>query len=213
MGRQPFRRSKSDGTLDDGTGGGGTNDLRVLETTTDFYAHSVLPYGAGGYQQSSATWAPHVLYYPFISYASGTIDQLGIRNNTSLTNSIEVGVYSDSNGQPDTLLGKLSFSTSITGAIYQSSWSGGTPTLVKDTQYWIGWTRTSQSNAPNVYILNIGYLGSTFGGQPSASSTGSSNMMKSQSYSSSLPSTASLAGGNFHFYWSPGRLQVLVRMD
>jgi hypothetical protein len=53
-----------------------------------------------------------------------------------------VAIYSDNNGVPQTKLGSdATFDATSTGQVAQTS--VGTITLVRGTQYWVGWTRSA----------------------------------------------------------------------
>jgi len=74
--------------------------------------------------------------YPFISPQTGDVDEVGITVSTA-TDSADmlVAIYTDSSGQPLTLLGTATIAMDATGDIYQTSMSA-TISLESGQQYW-----------------------------------------------------------------------------
>jgi len=84
------------------------------------------------------------MFFPFIASESSTVDGIVINITAgagSACNAV-VAIYSDNNGVPQTKLGSdATFDATATGQVEQTS--VGTITLVRGTQYWIGWTRSA----------------------------------------------------------------------
>lgn len=170
MGRQAFRRSKSDGTLDDGTGGGDGNmyPSGFGQGHSSFGWYETNPHIIGSSSNrslstvlsSGSSW-----YMPMYSYRGGTVESLGlaIETATSSTGALTLAIY-DSHpvggslraGYPKAMLGKITFASMDTssGTLLQSStWynhsgsSIGGPELAADTWYWacFYWTGTNRN--------------------------------------------------------------------
>jgi len=86
---------------------------------------------------------------PFIAPETGVIDEIGIAITGALTNTLRVGVYSDSEMAPNVLLGYADIDTSSGGSIYQTSWSTSVSTE-RGTVYHLMWVRTSDATGPTI---------------------------------------------------------------
>jgi len=86
---------------------------------------------------------------PFIAPETGVIDEIGIAVTGGLSNTIRVGIYSDSELAPHVLLGYADIATDSTGSIYQTSWSESVSTE-RGSVYHLMWVRTSDANMPGV---------------------------------------------------------------
>ena len=84
-------------------------------------------------------------YYPFIAPHSGDVASVTISVSSSAASTFhDLGIYDNTNGFPDTLIGKATIDVSSTGEVTQTSLSD-TVTLAKGTMYWLGWSRESGS--------------------------------------------------------------------
>jgi len=132
------------GLLEAGGGGNEFNGELVssaANATPYFHITSGPPWGTGTTQGLVFNTA-EVYYYPFLSPVSSTLDELKLYISVaSTTANLLVGIYSDNDGVPDTLLGYVTLDVTSTGYISSTSWTGGPPDLVRGTQYWIGWVR------------------------------------------------------------------------
>jgi hypothetical protein len=169
MVRQPFRRTKSDGTIDDGTGGGGA-------TKNDHYGASVNGISAFGTTKyrvpsrmmgirtqtfNACTAMNYVSMIPMWSYQGGTIDYISMRASTANSNAtMKIGVY-DSKAAvggapyPDNLVAQTSITfTSTSPILAQLKNAAGnanqTYEMDEKTWYFIGlvW---ADSNTTNLY--------------------------------------------------------------
>jgi len=132
------------GLLEAGGGGNEFNGELVssaANATPYFHITSGPPWGTGTTQGLVFNTA-EVYYYPFLSPVSSTLDELKLYISVaSTTANLLVGIYSDNDGVPETLLGYVTLDVTSTGYISSTSWTGGPPDLVRGTQYWIGWVR------------------------------------------------------------------------
>ena len=125
---------------------------------TRYVVNSYPPYGSStttSQNFSTSTTNDKCFFWPFIAPESGDVAEIGIEIivASSEANDIQVGIYStDTTGAPDTLLGKAELDSESTGAVYDTSLSA-TVTLVKGTQYWIGFCRST--TAINVTFRGI----------------------------------------------------------
>jgi len=104
------------------------------------------------------------MFYPFIAAESSTVDSIvvDISSGAASPCNAVVAIYSDNNGVPQTKLGSdATFDATSTGQVAQTS--VGTITLVRGTQYWVGWTRSA--NVSFTWMggsaSNIGWMGPT----------------------------------------------------
>jgi len=132
------------GLLEAGGGGNEFNGELVssaVHGSTYFHITSGPPWGTGT-TQGLVFNSQEVYYYPFLSPVSSTLDELKLYISVaSTTANLLVGIYSDNDGVPGTLLGYVTLDVTSTGYISSTSWTGGPPDLVRGTQYWIGWVR------------------------------------------------------------------------
>ena len=93
---------------------------------------------------SGVTSRNEPMFFPFIAAESSTVDSIVVNISGaagSPCNAV-VAIYSDNNGVPQTKLGSdATFDATSTGQVAQTS--VGTITLVRGTQYWVGWTRSA----------------------------------------------------------------------
>jgi hypothetical protein len=89
--------------------------------------------------------------YPFVSPKTGTLSEVEIEVTSTTASSTAVfALYAqdEDSHMPSTMLGYVTFDTeSATGAVSQTSFSGGTPSLVEGTQYWICYARGTTAYA------------------------------------------------------------------
>jgi hypothetical protein len=149
------------GLLD--AGGGDFNPVLLEDVIDSAYVRYVVnaypPYGSStttSQNFSTSTTNDKCFFWPFLAPESGDIAEIGIDIIVASTssNDIQVGVYSSAatTGAPDTLLGKAVLDSQSTGAVYDTSLTS-TVTLVKGTQYWIGFCRST--TAINVTFRGI----------------------------------------------------------
>ena len=145
------------------SGGGDFNPVLLEDVIDTGYVRYVVnaypPYGSStttSQNFSTSTTNDKCFFWPFLAPESGDIAEIGIDIIVASTssNDIQVGVYSSTatTGAPDTLLGKAVLDSESTGAVYDTSLSS-TVTLVKGTQYWIGFCRST--SAVNVTLRGI----------------------------------------------------------
>ena len=139
-------------------GGGGSSVYNPVLPATTFGTNGTMfviskmpPWGNIGTGTSSTTASDSPQYRPWVSPKTGDISVIKFNvNSTANEPNYKIGIYSDSDGFPDTLLG------SGTAAITISGGTGVidiTPTTTISTvagvQYWIAWVRTDVSGAGN----------------------------------------------------------------
>jgi hypothetical protein len=105
----------------------------------------------GSYSTGSSTTGsvdtPHCR--PFIAPVSGDVTEIGVNVTTAdatATTKLSIGIYSDSNGAPDSLLTLAVMNSTSTGSSFQTSFAG-TATLSAGTQYWYVWVRNNSTNS------------------------------------------------------------------
>tara|TARA_R110000824_G_scaffold184433_3_gene365406 strand:+ start:2669 stop:4189 length:1521 start_codon:yes stop_codon:yes gene_type:complete len=150
-------------------GGGGSSVYNPVLPNTDidstgrdnlYMISRFPPWGSNSTSTSSTTVSDSPQYRPFVSPRTGDI--LSIVMNVSSTTdepNYDIGIYSDSDGIPDALLGKATAALTIaegTGTITLTPSS--TITTVAGTQYHIGWVRTDVSGAGNFTAESNGSL-------------------------------------------------------
>jgi|GEM_PF-1624622 hypothetical protein len=118
------------------------------------------PWGSNSTSTSSTTATDSPQYRPFVSPRSGDILSIvmNVNSNTDEPN-YDIGIYSDSNGFPDTLLGKATAAlTTAEGTGTITLTPSTTITTVAGTQYHLGWVRTSVAGAGNFTAETNGAL-------------------------------------------------------
>lgn len=110
------------------------------------YAHISAPYGTGYMlAQTISTDAP--LYAPFVARRTDTFDDIYLYVTIGIgsTANVDVGLYSDNNGQPGTLLGKATVDVNTSGEKSAAlvAESGQSLASVAGTQYWLALVRQS----------------------------------------------------------------------
>jgi hypothetical protein len=154
------------------SGGGGSSEWNVVNTQNNInssYTRHVVsksfPWGrisSGGTSSTGNIDDPTCR--PFISPISGDVTEIGIVVTTADAtgvSSLLVGIYSDLNGAPNSLLSSAVMNCTATGSSYQTSFTG-TATLVKGRQYWIVSVRNNSTNPivvnaePNSGVVWVG---------------------------------------------------------
>lgn len=169
MGRQAFRRRKADGTIDDGTGGGGaTKNDHYGASTNGISNWGTVKYrvpsrmmGIRTQTYNACTAMNYVSMIPMWSYQGGTIDYISMRASTANSNAtMKIGLY-DSKAAvggapyPDNLVAQTSITFSSTSPILaqlKNAAGNANQTYEMDekTWYFIGlvW---SDSNTTNLW--------------------------------------------------------------
>jgi hypothetical protein len=161
--------------------------------------NKLFPYG-GLQAWYGNPFTSYVQYYPFIAPKSGTARSMGMRTNTQGDDQdVYVGIYSDTNGSPDSLLGKVEFSVDSNAAHTSTQWAVSAPTLVKGVQYWVAWLSDDASASNSYYGSSKNQVPIIYSGAGGIS--GSPRLsVRSNNNASSLPSSASGISG----YWPQG---------
>ena len=96
--------------------------------------------GAGSTEGISTTTA----IYPFIANHTGNLASISIEVSTAgAATTQDIGIYSvDSDGYPNSLIGKANFDVSSTGIVTQTTLSA-TISLTKGEMYYMGWSRAT----------------------------------------------------------------------
>jgi len=140
-------------------GGGGAGYQAVLpERVTGFpavnrelYLISCMP-PWGNTQSASTTFisaSDNPFFRPFISPVTGSVTTLVVNVNSATdTPNYKIGIYSDTEGLPDSLIFSAAAAIATTGTLDLTTFVG-TPDLVAGTQYHIAWVRTDASGAGN----------------------------------------------------------------
>ena len=201
----------SDGTTQTTAASGGSSIWNQTNTKNNinssyrrFVVSRLAPWGQYGTGTTTigAVDTPHCR--PFISPVSGDVTEIGINVTTAdatATTKLSIGIYSDSNGAPDSLLALGVMNSTSTGSSFQTSFSG-TATLVAGTQYWYMWVRNNSTNAigftamSNTHLVWVGASSTVSAGmnqQAVLSLSGSNN---------TLPATVTQSNLTPSFYGS-----------
>ena len=153
-------------TFPDGTtqitaaSGGGTGYQAELpqrfNTSRELFLVSCMPpWGNPEPSSTSSTTASDSPFFrPFISPVGGTVTEIQVNVNSNTdTPDYTIGIYSNTNGLPDTKIAEADVSIVSTGTLAASTFSG-TPTLVAGTQYHFAWVRKDTSGAGNFTAEN-----------------------------------------------------------
>jgi len=182
--------------------GGGDNFFAVETPDPTLMANSEMAMipattmlcGYGGSSTQGVSTTTH--YFPFIAPHSGDVDSFTISVSSSGASTFQdFGIYDNTDGFPDTLIGKANIDVSSTGEVTQTTLSA-TITLVKGTMYWLGWSRESGTNFANLdCVQDGGNTGVSFGlGVTSEyGMTSESNQSLKTASSGALPATVTLA--------------------
>ena len=127
-------------------------------------------------------------FYPFIAPKTGTLAgiTIGVTSAAGSTNTLQLGLYNADadTGAPTTQIASCAIDLTSTGSIRQTSFTG-TPSVTRDTLYWMGYCR-SQAVAATIQTSKQIYC-------PGPGATNSTEDMKShlelQSSDRTLPST------------------------
>jgi hypothetical protein len=164
-----------DGTTQTTAASGGSSEWNVVNTqdniNSGFTRHVVsknFPWGRIGTSTSTAGNIDDPTCRPFISPISGDVTEIGVVVTTADAagvSSLLIGIYSDSSGAPNSLLGSAVMNCTSTGSSYQTSFTG-TATLVKGKQYWIMSVRNNSTNSIAVVAesnSNLAWVGGSAG--------------------------------------------------
>ena len=166
-----------DGLLSAGGGGGTAFALTKYNWDGDTDPVRILalpPYGNGNHRDLNVTTPAglnQLCFFPFVAPTSGTMSAVDFYVKTaSETGSIDVGIYSDNEGVPETFLGEFVMSVTSTGNVSQTS-SSATITTVRGTQYWLSMFGDSLGSTSPIFAglefegtmspVSVGNYGST----------------------------------------------------
>lgn len=129
-----------------------------VATINDMVCLSGLPpWGVGGGNGGFGTYFPQAApsFNQFVAGESGSISAILVNCDQAATsaNSLQIGIYSDDDGRPDTRLTLATFDMTSTGEKEQTSLTG-TATLVEGTQYWIGNCETGTAGF-KTYVVGV----------------------------------------------------------
>ena len=165
------------GLTDSGGGGGTAFALTKYNWDGDTDPVRILalpPYGNGNHRDLNVTTPAglnQLCFFPFVAPTSGTMSAVDFYVQTaSETGSIDVGIYSDNEGVPETFLGEFVMSVTSTGNVSQTS-SSATITTVRGTQYWLSMFGDSLGSTSPIFAglefegtmspVSVGNYGST----------------------------------------------------
>ena len=168
-------------------GGGATIELLSdsLAASTMFAITTQAPFGGGDTVTDSLT-QDRPDYYPFICNKTGDVTAMTINISSAGADDLLIGVYSDEDGLPKTKLGTATFDASSTGSQTQT---GLSIAVTRNTQYWIGWVRSS-SNSLTYYCVHNTYcptIGTT------SSATALKYVLNETGTDNALPTTTTVA--------------------
>jgi len=137
-----------DGLLSAGSGGGAwaptlTSAGSINSTFNINRVDSTPPWGITN-GNNGVVSKNEPMFYPFIAPTSGNVDSMSIDLSAAAASTCDakVGIYTNNDGVPETLLGTCTFDAEVVDLQTQTSVSD-TITLVKGTQYWMGYTRSA----------------------------------------------------------------------
>ena len=147
--------------------GGGAFNLELLPpdfdgSTEEYQIASATPPGTNdvqGQYQTQSGW----LLYPFVAAKSGSLASMAVyvaATGGTTTGTIDVGIYTDSDGVPNSLLGYAQFDPTTTGTKTDTSLSA-TISLTRGSQYWISWFKNGTNNNPSLYAAEYDNGGGT----------------------------------------------------
>jgi len=182
-----------EGLLSSGGGGGGVApwpmpDPVQMEADVLQDLAATPPYNpAGAATEPIYTSSPR--FFPFIAMHTGTLNlvKCNITVAADTGEVMDVGFYTDNDGVPETLIGKVSMPTEATGKIETSTFTADVAT-VRNTVYWVGYVPPTLVSSPKFSAWSR----SQALGVQSSDQVDSSNMMTQLDLSSSdgvLPAT------------------------
>jgi len=148
MPRNPFRRQKTDGTLDDGTGGDGVNALitssRPPSNSGTHYLPLVPSMSTGGGSNVSIT-SNQIWFFPAFSGCGGTLSYLTLRTgnqNAASGQGCLIAIWQTNNGWPYSRISNIA-ELQASGQyalndLAMTDTSGNALVLTANTWYWIG---------------------------------------------------------------------------
>lgn len=186
-------------------GGGGTGYQPELpqrfNTSRELFLVSCMPpWGNTQSSSTSSTTANNLTWFrPFISPVTGTVTEIQVNVNSAAdTPDYILGIYSNTNGLPDTKIAEANVSIATTGTLAVSTFTG-TPALVAGTQYHFAWVRKDTSGGGNFTAetastcFKYGPVGQTF---PSLASISTNGAVLGLSSSNVLPATITTSSLN-----------------
>jgi hypothetical protein len=173
-----------------------TDGAELIDIPGGCYLEKLFPYGSGS-QQFGNPFTTYVQYFPFIAPASGNVSKLGIRCNTYAGDTdIQIGIYTDVNGTPTALMGKVEVSID-SAAVFDSTLLSATTTLVKGVQYWCGYMVDDSTVNNSLYGAHGDNYPIVYTGQNAGNQTWRKNV-RSNNLATSLPATPTSVSG----YWT-----------
>ncbi len=150
------------GLLTASSGGGGQAGTLIPYSSSAYSAdymellHTSAPWGVTN--NAASNLGTDLLLWPFVASNSADLSSMSIYVSYSPggTCTVQVGIYSDDDGAPKTLMGYGTFDCSSSGMKTQTSFSS-TITLESGTQYWYSYLSTS-TNVPNLERTDEGGL-------------------------------------------------------
>jgi len=181
---------------EDAGGGSSHFDGAKLIDIPQSYLNQLYPFGDAQMAYGNP-FTSYVQYFPFLAPDSGNITKLGIRvHNYAGDADVQIGIYSDSNGSPASKLGRVEISID-SAAAFDSTQFDSTITLVKGTQYWVGYMVDDSSVNNSLYGSNTSNRAITYSGQAGGNQASRVNV-RSNNNATSLPSSPSSISG----YWA-----------
>lgn len=149
----------------------------------------------------STTVSDNPYFRPFISPVTGTVTEIQVNCNDASSNTkYDIGIYSDTNGFPDSKIAEAEVVTTATGTLAVTTFTG-TPALTAGTQYHFAWVRKDASsgsgnftaeNASNMFKFSP--VSQTYPNLTSVGNTGA--VMALSSSSNTLPATVTTSNLN-----------------
>ena len=202
-----FTDTGPNGTLTiEATGGGGGTGYQPelpqrFNTSRELFLVSCMPpWGNTQPANTSSTTANNLTWFrPFISPVTGTVTEIQVNVNSAAdTPDYILGIYSNTNGLPDSKIAEANVSITTTGTLAVSTFTG-TPALVAGTQYHFAWVRKDTSGSGNFTAepasscFKYGPVGQTF---PNLASISTNGAVLGLSSSNALPATITTSSLN-----------------
>jgi hypothetical protein len=167
MGRNPFRKITSSGTLDDGSSAPGAN-ITISNSSpagpssgyASFPLHGIFEGSPTGWGSATTMVSGQAYYWPFMAHKSGNITSMTVSASQAASSaySLYVAIYETlSTGWPGALLGYCTWDgTTLTAAQHTQTSFSSTITLEEGKWYWYAQVGSGSQTA-KCYTISTSY--------------------------------------------------------
>ncbi len=194
-------KSEWNGLLTAASGGGSSFPPSINPETLGIYQglQSELTGGSvpGTFDMAASTFYDHSFYYPFTASFTDEVKELKFEVTTagSAGTQLSVGIYTMTNGLPDSRIGYATTAVDSTGVKTITSFSS-TVNVTAGTQYYVGFCRDTTSDQVVLRATGLVALSATIGYIPTATTSQLSlNILSNGEDDLDLPATVT-AGTN-----------------